>query len=1086
MKWFSSIKTKMTALLLGMMFLSLVIAALFFVYRLAILQQQAAYKVLSGAHLQARHTFDDMERRLRDVGRAIASDESVIAGVGLIVNYEDRDDYQPLIFDPAKQELANLLQRNAGGADIEIAVIYDGQGEPVAFYLPSEVGQVSGYFQYEKGVARMVYTSGQEQTLRPPLFLKDAHDVEHGREMGGPHLHVSDDGSLLYDLYLPIADISSTQGEGEASIIRLGYMVDKGVMENIASRADAGVHLRYGDTVLLAGGAPNISPYIEESPLLSEELKQAVEHGELYWDEFSSGGMSFMRGVTRYDVADKGSATLSFVQDSETLSFGIAAMQDTLLWLLPLIAVVLVPVGQLFANHTITSPVRKLIEISSRLGQGQFETIEPFKGTGELAQLAASFNAMSKTLELREGELKDSRAQFENIINNAPAIIYMKDLSGRYLLVNGGYEKFVGKSEAEILGSTDFDHFPQEVAAKVRDNERFVIERREPLEFEEKVTHPDGTVHTYLSVRFPLKNDVNEVVALCGISTDVTERKKIEQNLTLSRLVIENANEAIVITDLDGNIVEVNEAYERIVGFTRDEVIGRNPKITKSGRHDAAFYKKMWHDITTTGRWEGEIWDRRKSGEIFPKWLSITTVFDEAGKASHYVAIFADITTKKQTEEQLEKLAYYDPLTELPNRMYFHEQLRKTISISGRREDKTAVLFLDLDRFKYVNDTLGHSAGDALLVKVAERLQWLTRESDTVSRLGGDEFTIILRGLDRTDQVASIAQNVVDALAQPFEVVGAVVHIGASVGVSVFPDDGSDADTLIKNADLAMYQAKERGKNCYNFYSLDMQDKLNQRLLLEEELRQAIEREEFVVYYQPKVDIATGRVTGMEALVRWFKPDGTMVSPSEFIPVAEETGLIVPMGKWILGKACQQTAQWNQRYGLSLKVAVNLSARQFQDEDVITMVDTVSRDAGLKHHLLELEITESMVMGSVDESIATMEKLRGLGVSLAIDDFGTGYSSLNYLKRFPINTLKIDQSFIRDLHESSEDASIVRAIISMAHSLELSVVAEGVETAAQLAFLHQHACETAQGFYLHRPLCSDDFEKLVSTGPQTL
>lgn len=1074
----------MTALLLGITVSSLVLAALLFLSKFSVLQQQAAHALLTRAQVQAQYAFSEMERRLEEVGAAIAADENAIAVVSLVVNYEERSDYQPLIFDSPKQDLANLLERYASSVGMDIAVIYDGQRDPMAFYLPSEAGPVSGYYQYRGGEANMVYTSGEARTLRPPLFLADVHDSRHGWESGDIHLHASQEGSLFLDINLPLTDETIEVADSSQPFLRLGYVIDKTLIESIASRSEAGVHLRYGDTVLRAGGAPEIAAHIEASPQRLAELVQAVEDGELMWDEFRSGELSYLRGVTRLAVSDKGGASLSFVQDSQTLSFGIEAVRETLLWLLPLIALLLIPVGQAFANRTIISPVRKLTEFSSRLGRGEYETMDVFRSGGELTTLAAALNAMSKTLKLREGELRASRAQFESIIDNAPAIIYMKDLDGRYVLVNNGYLKLVGKEEDAVIGTTDFDHFPEEVAAKVKENERFVTESRTPLEFEEKVTYPDGTIHTYLSVRFPLQDEAGEVVALCGISTDVTERKKIEQSLTLSRLVIENANEAIVITDLEGNIVEVNEAYERIVGFTREEVVGRNPRVTKSGRHDAAFYKKMWHDIKTKGVWEGEIWDRRKNGEIFPKWLSITTVFDESGVATHYVAIFSDITSKKQTEEQLEKLAYYDPLTDLPNRMSFHEQLGKDITLAKRGGKKLALFFLDLDRFKNVNDTLGHNAGDELLVKVGQRLKSTVRQSDTVSRLGGDEFTVILGGVEDASQVGGLAQKVVDAIAEPFDLFGNEVHIGTSVGVSVFPDDSSDKNVLIKNADLAMYQAKESGRNNFHFYSREMQERLNQRVHLEESIRQAIDNQEFTLFYQPKVEIASGEVIAMEALVRWLKPDGSMVSPAEFIPVAEETGLIVPLGKWILSEACRQTAEWNQRYGLTLKVAVNLSARQFQDEDVVSMVDAVSHEMGLEHRFLELEITESMVMGNVDESIVTMDRLRELGVSLAIDDFGTGYSSLNYLKRFPIDTLKIDQSFIRELEVNSDDASIVRAIISMAHSLDLTVVAEGVETVEQLDFLHQHACEVAQGFYLHRPLDAAAFELVVATRNQ--
>ena len=1081
MAYFSTIRSKMTALLLGMIVLTLLLAVMLFSFRLSILQEEAAHTVFTSAQLQMQHVFNDMDRRLRQVGKAITTDENVIAGMGLIVNYQDKNAYNAKLFDAPKQELARLLEQYASGVGLHIAVLY-ADNESEIFYLPSDAGQVSGYIQYDKNERHLVHSTAGSKTLRPPLFVDELVDASVERVLGEPRLKVTEKGALTYEIHIALTDVIVNENAKEAPVLRLGFLIDAEMIDKMAVDVGVDMHLRFGNTVLFSTGVPIISMHIEKSPSLMKALKQSVSNNQLYWDEFSLGMSNYMRGVTLLKVADEGWATLSFVKNTESFDYGIAAMKYTLLWLLPLLVLCLIYIGHIFSNRTIVTPLKKLTKISTQLADGHYVKIENFKAASELCCLAESFNAMSEKLQQRESDLKITQSRFANIIDNAPAAIYMKDLEGNYLLVNNNYLSLTGKKHEEVLGTTDYEHFPEEVANKFRENDHLVQQMGIPLDIEEMAEHADGSVHYYHSVKFPLRNDIGEIIATCGISSDISERKKIEQNLLLSRLVLENANEAILITDHDGNILEVNEAYEQITGFSRHEVIGKNPKIAQSGHHDAAFYKKMWHEIKTEGKWQGEIWDRRKNGELFPKWLSITTVYEKNGEATNYVAIFSDITDKKRAEEQLEKLAYYDPLTGLSNRAYFQEQLKRSISASIRDNLQLALLFIDLDRFKSINDRYGHNAGDQLLVKVAQRLNAQVRRSDTVSRLGGDEFAILLQDVKRSEQVAGIAQKVIDTLDESFEIDDGEVGISASIGISVFPNDGSEPGSIIKSADMAMYKAKEKGRNCYHFYSPDIQSQLNRRLELEENLHCALESREFSLFYQPKVDLVTGKVTGMEALLRWIKPDGEVISPADFIPVAEEMGIIVPMGKWILAEATRQTAEWNQRYGLVLKVAVNLSARQFKDDDVIAMVESQGNASGLDHSLLELEITESMVMGNVEDAITTMRKIRELGVSLAIDDFGTGYSSLNYLKRFPINTLKIDKSFISELHVNPEDASIVRAIISMAHSLGLAVVAEGVEDSAQLAFLKRHGCELAQGFYLHRPLSANDFEGVISAG----
>ncbi|MBF0124868.1 MAG: EAL domain-containing protein, partial [Magnetococcales bacterium] len=559
----------------------------------------------------------------------------------------------------------------------------------------------------------------------------------------------------------------------------------------------------------------------------------------------------------------------------------------------------------------------------------------------------------------------------------------------------------------------------------------------------------------------------------------IQRQKEAESELRLAANVFANASEAILITDTHGSIIDINSSYTNITGFSRADVVGKNPRIAKSGRHDDSFYRDMWQAILDHGKWAGEIWDRRKNGEIYPKWLTINAVKNEYGQTSHYVGIFSDISLIKATEQKLEQLAYYDVLTGLPNRMLFRDRMEHEMLVAHRKSGKVALFFVDLDRFKQVNDTLGHAAGDQLLNEVGRRLGSCVRKSDTVARLGGDEFTVILAEVIRPNIIAHIAGNIVTTLAQPIQLGDQTAYIGASIGIAVYPDDGQDFITLTKNADIAMYKAKENGRGNYQFFKEEMNRQSTRRLSLEQRLRKAVERDELFLFYQPKADLPSGRISGMEALVRWRTVEGENISPGEFIPIAEESGLITAIGEWVVTTACSQAQKWYSQGLGPFRMAINLSAAQFQQRGLRQFIENVIRQAGLPADWLEMEITESMMMGDVNQAIATMEDLCSSGMHIAIDDFGTGYSSLGYLKRFPIHTLKVDQSFVRQLVTDSSDSAIVSAIISMAHRLNLEVVAEGVETREQLDFLAAERCDQIQGYFLSRPVSASDMEQFM-------
>ena len=551
------------------------------------------------------------------------------------------------------------------------------------------------------------------------------------------------------------------------------------------------------------------------------------------------------------------------------------------------------------------------------------------------------------------------------------------------------------------------------------------------------------------------------------------------KRLDLFAQVFENSGEAILITDAERHIVAINPAFTQITGYTREEVINKNPKLLSSGRQTPEFYRDMWKSINETGRWHGEIWNRRKDGEIFPEWLSIGTVRDEKGVVINYISIFTDITHRKESERHIQFLAHYDSLTRLPNRVLFGDRVQQALASSRRTGKRVALLFLDLDRFKSINDSLGHLAGDQLLQSVATHLKACVREMDTICRQGGDEFMILLTEIDRAEDAAHVAQKIVAAMSEPHLVGNSSLIVTFSIGISLYPDDAPDSPAMIKNADAAMYHAKEKGRNNFQFFTPDMNAEAADRLELESDLRKAVQQGEFVLHYQPQMDNDSGNIVGMEALIRWRHPERGLVPPAKFIPIAEDCGLIGQMGEWVLHTACVQNRLWQENGLPKVPVAVNISAMQFHQKNFRETVARVLQESGLESCYLELEITESITVKEIEKTVHLLNEFKQMGVLISIDDFGTGYSSLSYLKRFPIDKLKIDQSFVRDIGTDADDASIVQTIISMGHGLRLKVIAEGVETSEQLAFLKERGCDETQGYYFSKPLPSAEFEKYV-------
>ena len=550
---------------------------------------------------------------------------------------------------------------------------------------------------------------------------------------------------------------------------------------------------------------------------------------------------------------------------------------------------------------------------------------------------------------------------------------------------------------------------------------------------------------------------------------DIGLRRHTEEKLRLSDKVFEYSAEAIVITDAAGRILAVNPAFTWLTGYRPDEAIGQTPRILKSGRHDDAFYAAMWQALLDSDHWEGELWDQRKDGSHYPKWLTINAVRD-GGDTTHYVALFSDISERKENEERIRFLAEHDHLTGLPNRRLLETRGNHLIASNRRRDAGLALMVIDLDRFKNVNDTLGHPAGDRLLIEVAHRLVACVRTTDAVVRLGGDEFVVLLEDIRDGGDVAAVAGKIRESLNEPIVIDERPLHTPPSIGIALYPEDGEDIGTLLQNADTALYQVKAAGRNAWMFYSGAMNTAVKERLQLESELRCALESRTFQLHFQPQFDLATHRIVAWEALLRWPHPEQGWVPPEKFIPIAEETGLIIPLGDWVLRTACNEARRW-QEAGLGcFRVAVNLSARQFAEPGLPDTVARTLADSGLAASHLELEITESVLMSRSEPVLDNIKRLKALGVYLTLDDFGTGYSSLAYLKSFAVDRLKIDRSFVADIEHNPDNAAIVRAVISLAQALKLDVVAEGVETDGQDTFLHAHGCGGTQGFLLGRPM----------------
>ena len=662
-----------------------------------------------------------------------------------------------------------------------------------------------------------------------------------------------------------------------------------------------------------------------------------------------------------------------------------------------------------------------------------------------------------------EGLLAEQSAILDNVMFGVMFVRHQRVVSA-----NRRCEELFGHTSGQLAGARVGDAFPagERFASAVHAGDASLADNQVVTE-ERQYRRADGSMFWCLLSGHaidPLRPQEGSI----WVFADVTERKLAEEKLRLSATVIEHIADGVMVIDVNDRIVAINPAFTRITGYTGSEAVGQDATITRSSRHDLAFYQRTQADLAESGFWRGEIWKRRKNGELYLEWLTVSAVRDNDGAVTHHAAVFSDITKLKESQDKLDHMAHHDPLTALPNRLLFQDRLQHALLRAARDGEQLAIVFIDLDRFKNVNDTLGHHVGDELLKQVAGALSAQLREGDTLARLGGDEFIVLLENIDGAVGAGHVATKLVAMFEQPFMISGHELFVTGSAGISLYPHDAVELNMLIRNADAAMYQAKARGRNGYQFYAPSMTSKGVARLHLEIMLRRSIEKHEISLNYQPQVEIDSGCLIGVEALVRWNHPELGLVAPARFIPLAEDTGFIHQLGKWVLYEACRQMIRWQEAGLFVPKIAVNLSVKQFERGSIACLVADILRETGLAPHRLQLEVTESLIMNTGDALVFTND-LHAIGVGLAIDDFGTGYSSLAYLKQLPVQTLKIDRSFIEDISTDSNDEAIAIAIIQLCKSLNLSVIAEGVETEAQAAFLLRHGCNVAQGYWYSRP-----------------
>lgn len=689
---------------------------------------------------------------------------------------------------------------------------------------------------------------------------------------------------------------------------------------------------------------------------------------------------------------------------------------------------------------------------------------------GECIGLIGTIQDITKRKQI-ELDLFSERALMNTLFDTIPDVIWLKDINGVYLRCNYRFEQFYGTSQEEIVGKTDYDFIAKELADSYRIHDQLAIERNGPVISEsQSVFVSDGHIESLETTKVPMRSSKGDLIGVLGISHDITDIKKANEQLKLAAGVFTHAREGILITDNLSNVIEVNETFCNITGYSSSEVIGRNPRFLQSGRQPKAFYESMWKSLLKEHYWSGELWNRRKNGEVFAEMITISAITDSDNLVTNYIALFSDITSIKEHQQQLEHIAHYDALTDLPNRVLLAERLQQAMIQSDRDQESIAVAYLDIDAFKVVNDTYGHSVGDELLVEISKRMRATLGERDVLARIGGDEFIAVLTNIGTVAQCEQKLTNLLEAAQQTSIFKDSVITTTMSIGVTIYPQDESDADRLIRHADQAMYTAKQSGKNRFHIFDTHQNSFVQNELNKLREIKEALRLNEFVLYYQPKVDMRTGAAIGCEALIRWQHPKRGLLMPGEFLDITEKHQVGIEIGEWVIDSALSQIRKW-QSIGINLPISVNISAQQLQGNlFAAKLSEALAKHSDVSPSLLELEILETSALEDMREALSNIESCLKMGVQFSLDDFGTGYSSLSYLKNLPAYLLKIDQSFVRDMLDDPDDEVIVEAVIGLSNAFKREVIAEGVETTAHGFRLLSMGCELAQGYGISKPI----------------
>ncbi|MCQ8102798.1 EAL domain-containing protein [Methylomonas sp. SURF-2] len=690
--------------------------------------------------------------------------------------------------------------------------------------------------------------------------------------------------------------------------------------------------------------------------------------------------------------------------------------------------------------------------------------------TEALADSNIKLHATLSELTALHERLQTEKALLRGLIDNIPDYIFVKNTDSSYMACNKAVEKFFGVPESEIVGKSDFDFVDAETAAIFRQGDKETLAGDRAKLREEWINYPDGGKQCLETMKIPFRDELGKTLGLIGVARDVTERKQADHKLQLAASVFTHAREGIMIADASGTIIDVNETFSRITGYSREEVVGKNPRILQSGRQDADFYAIMWKALLEKGHWYGEIWNRHKNGKVFAEMITISAVADASGQARNYVALFTDITQMKAHQQELEHIAHYDALTGLPNRVLLTDRLQQAMLQSERRNQSLAVVYLDLDGFKAVNDNYDHQIGDELLIAIARRMKEALREGDTLARIGGDEFVAILVDLQQIADCEPVLARLLRAASSPIRLADTEMRLSASIGVTLYPRDNADADQLIRHADQAMYLAKQDGKDRYHLFDIEHDAEIKTQQERLEDIRHALGNLEFVLYYQPKIDIVSGEVIGAEALIRWQHPRRGLLAPAEFLPFIETHPLSVSLGEWVISEALTQMRDWHAQ-GIDIVVSVNIGARQFQQSDFVERIARLLAEyPDVPPSRLELEVLETSALEDLAAVSEKIKACREMGVRFALDDFGTGFSSLTYLRHLPVDILKIDQSFVRDMLVDQDDLAIVNGVIGLANIFSRQVIAEGVETMSHAQKLLAMGCRLAQGYGIAHPM----------------